>query len=108
MKVETALIHLLEFIVISFFTFVVFVWFGGLLLLLLSLWITLSEFLGEHLLGMALGIPLSFLLVVFLCMYIGDKTRFFQVLEDVGRNLICMAFKSVHAISGTRNKSGKA
>jgi len=105
MRFESSVIQLLRFLVVSFFTYAVFVWYGGLLVLLLGLWLVLSEFLGEHLLGMALGIPVSFLLVALFCAYIADKTRFFAVVEDVGTGLISMGVRCVAMIPGTERGS---
>ncbi len=105
MRFESAVIQLLRFLVLSFFTFAVFIWYGALLILLLKLWIGLSEFLGEYLLGMTLGIPISFLIVGLFCTYVADKTRFFTVVEDVGKGLISMGVRAVATISGTESRS---
>ncbi|MBI1194508.1 MAG: hypothetical protein GC138_01495 [Gammaproteobacteria bacterium] len=100
MRCESSVTQLLKFLVVSFFTFTVFVWYGGFLMLLLGLWVGLSEFLGEHILGAALGIPVSFLLVAWFCGYIADKTRFFVVFQDVGQGLIGLGVRCVAGLSG--------
>jgi len=108
MKCESSVTQLLRFLVVSFFTVTVFIWYGGLLMLLLRLWVGLSEFLGEHLLGSALGIPVSFLLVVLFCAYIADKTRFFFVVQDVGEGLIGLGVRCASALSGPEPRSPSA
>ena len=104
MRCESSVTQLLKFLVVSFFTYAVFVWYGGLLMLLLGLWVVLSEFLGEHLLGSALGIPVSFLLVALFCGYVADKTRFFTVVQDVGEGLIGLGSKCVCVLSGKEQR----
>lgn len=100
MRCESSVTQLLKFLIISFFTYAVFVWYGGFLMLLLGLWVALSDFLGEHLLGSALGIPVSFLLVALFCGYIADKTRFFVIYQDVGKSLIGLGARCVAGLSG--------
>ena len=98
MSFEGAITRLLQFIVLSFFTFAVFFWYGGTTLLLLAFWIHLSEIVGA-VLGMFISLPLTLVLIVLFCFYIMRTTRFFEVFYDVGRSLFVMGARSVGRIS---------
>ncbi len=98
MSFEGAVTRVLQFIVLSFFTFAVFVWYGGTTLLLLALWIHLSEIVGA-VVGMFVSLPLTLCLIVLLCFYVMRATRFFEVFNDVGRGLFSMGARSVVRIA---------
>lgn len=98
MSFEGAVTRLLQFIVLSFFTFVVLFWYGGTILLLLAAWIHLGDIVSA-IIGQFIGLPLALVLIVLLCFYIMRATRFFEVFYEVGRNLAMLAARSVAQIS---------
>ncbi len=98
MNFEGIVTRILQFVVMSFFTYVVFVWYGGITLLLLATWIQFSHLVGA-ITGMFIALPLTLILMVVFCFYIMRSTRFFEVFDDVGRSLFRLAYRSVTRIS---------
>ncbi len=98
MNFEGIVTRILQFVVLSFFTYVVFVWYGATALLLLATWVQFAGIVGV-ITGMFIALPLTLFLMVFFCFYIMRSTRFFEVFDDIGRSLFRLGYRSVMRIS---------
>ncbi|HHH35794.1 MAG TPA: hypothetical protein ENK48_03075 [Gammaproteobacteria bacterium] len=93
-KIDIAIIRLFQFLVLMFFTFAVFLYYGSVLMLALALLTNLTALFG-HVFGAFLSAILGFAVLLGLCYYIAKLPRLVETFLGVGMDLIRLAHGSV-------------
>ena len=77
-----------------FFTFTVFLYYGSVLMIALSLWVNLTAILG-HVFGSFLSAILAFAVLLGVCYHIAKMPRLVETYLAVGMELIKLAYGAV-------------
>ncbi len=93
-KIDAVVIRAFQFLLLMFFTFAVFLYYGSILMIGLSLWLNLTAMLG-HIFGDFLSAILALAILLGICYYIAKMPRLVETYLAVGMDLIKLAHSSV-------------
>jgi len=93
-KIDAVVIRAFQFLLLMFFTFTVFLYYGSILMIGLSLWFNLTAMLG-HIFGDFLSAIFALALLLGICYYIAKMPRLVETYLAVGMDLIKLAYSSV-------------
>lgn len=96
-KIDTAIIRIVQFLLLMFFTFAVFLYYGAALMIALSLWTNLTAVFG-FIFGAFLSAILGFAALVGICYYIVKMPRLGETYLAVGMELVKLGYSSVTRI----------
>lgn len=94
-KIDIAIIRAFQFLLLMFFTFIVFLYYGSVLMITLSLWVNLTTML-EHVFGAFLSAILALAVLLGICYYVAKIPRLVETYLTAGMDLIKLAYGSVN------------
>ncbi|MFQ5488188.1 MAG: hypothetical protein ACE5ET_07085 [Gammaproteobacteria bacterium] len=103
-KIDAAIVRVFQFLLLMFFTFTVFLYYGSILMIALSLWVNLTAMLG-HVFGAFLSAILALALLLGVCYYIAKIPRLVETYLAVGMDLIKLAYSSITRFGELLGKS---
>lgn len=92
--IDMACVRLMQFLVLLFFTFVVFLWYGIASLIPLALWVNLTDFFSGAF-GPILSTIISFIIIGALGVYLAKIPKLIETFLSTGFDLIKLGSTSV-------------
>ena len=93
-KIDIVIIRAFQFLILMFFTFAVFLYYGSVLMIGLALLTNLTAMFG-HVFGAFLSAILGFAVLLGICYYVARMPRLVETFLAVGMDLIRLAHGSV-------------
>ncbi len=93
-KIDIAIVRAIQFLLLMFFTFAVFLYYGAALMIALSLWSNLSALFG-YVFGAFLSAILGFAALLGICYYLAKMPRLGETYLAVGMELVKLAHSSI-------------
>lgn len=93
-SLDIALIRILQFLVMLFFTCVVFLWYGCAALIPLAVWYNVMEFLSGPI-GPVIAIIMSFAIIASIAFYLFKIPKLLETFIATGSDLIKLGYASV-------------
>lgn len=97
--IDIALVRLLQFLVLLFFTFVVFLWYGAASLIPLALWVNLTDFFSGAF-GPITSTVIALIIIGALGLYLSKIPKLIETFLATGVDLIKLGHTCVRRMGG--------
>jgi len=97
--IDITLVRFIQFLVLLFFTFVVFLWYGFASLIPLALWVNLTDFFSTAF-GPIIATVIAFIIIAALGVYLSKIPKLIETFLATGVDLIKLGNTSIKRMSG--------